>query len=202
MSKGSSPEEELAVLLEAQGLQISVGKFIQLVGEAVSHQREALGEETQGPLSPAEKEFYRQGGFDLTPRSIPDGGPAERSFAEYTALIAGALTVGEAATRLEVDKSTIRRRLRRRELYGFHLGGRWRLPAFQFCGSGTLPGLKIALKDLEKEMHPLSVHRFFMTPQRDLVSGDGDDAMTPRDWLQQGRSPEPVGLLLRYFYCI
>lgn len=201
MGKVSSPKEELAALLEAQGLQTSVGKFIQLVGEAVSHQREALGQETQGPLSPTEEELYRQGGFDLTPRFFPDGGPTERSFAEYTALIAGALTVGAAAARLEVDKSTIRRRLRRRELYGFHSGGRWRLPAFQFLGRGTLPGLKTAFKDLDTEIHPLSVHRFFMTPQRDLVARDGDDATTPRDWLQQGGSPEPVGRLLRYFYC-
>lgn len=202
MSKVCSPEEELAALLKAQGLQISVESFIQLVGEAVSRQREALGQETQGPLSPAEEELYRQGGFDLTPRSFPDGGPTARSSAEYTALIARSLTVGEAAARLRVDESTIRRRLRRRELYGFRSRGRWRLPAFQFLERGTLPGLKTALKDLDKEMHPLSVHRFFMTPQRDLVARDGDGAMTPRDWLQQGRSPEPVGFLLRYFYCI
>ncbi|WP_340115598.1 hypothetical protein [Pelagibius sp. 7325] len=166
----AGPGEELAALLKAQGMQVSVGEFVRLVGESIHRQRRAL----------------RPGG------SSPEGSFMGRAITDYLALVARSLRVREAAMRLRVDESTVRRRIRRRDLYGFRSQGHWLLPRFQFSGTGTLPGLATALKDLDGGAHALSVHRFFVTPRRDLVAGQEDEAVSPRQWLLRGESPEAV----------
>ncbi|WP_340117882.1 helix-turn-helix domain-containing protein [Pelagibius sp. 7325] len=162
--------EELAALLRAQGMQVSVGEFIRLVGESIHRQRSAL----------------RPGG------SSPEGSFVRKAIADYSALVARSLRVREAAVRLRVDESTVRRRIRRGDLYGFCSERHWLLPQFQFCESGTLPGLATALKDIDGGAHALSVHRFFVIPRRDLVVGQEDEAVSPRQWLLRGESPEVV----------
>jgi hypothetical protein len=68
--------------------------------------------------------------------------------------------------------------------------GSWRLPAWQFAGSGVLPGLETVLAEIPSDQPALVVAAFMTTLQEDLRV-DGKPA-TPRDWLLAGGDPRRV----------
>ena len=110
----------------------------------------------------------------------------------YAALVATALTVGEAAARLGISDGRVRHRIAARELYALP-SGRRRLPAWQFSDGGVLPGLPTVLRSLDPDTHPLAVLAFISTPQPELEL-DGRPA-TPEQWLRAGGDPTPVAEL-------
>src|SRR3546814_21045524 len=88
---------------------------------------------------------------------------------------------------LGVDRSRIHQRLKDKSLYGYRRGGQTLIPLYQLEEKTTLPGLEQVLRALDPDAHPLSVYRFFMTPQPDLVieGPDGlEESVYPRDWLR------------------
>ncbi|MEO3430151.1 helix-turn-helix domain-containing protein [Pelagibius sp. CAU 1746] len=186
-------DEELAAL----DLHTNAEAFVWLVLEEVASQRKLQTPKVTHPLSAAEKAAYLAGGFDLSEREYHGRGPLERTMAEYVAMIAEALSIREAARLLGVHRGTIQNRLHRRSLYGVIPRGRWLLPRFQFHGKEALPGLEKILHTLDPEAHPLSVVRFFTTPQSDLVMADAPAPLSPRDWLLAGCPPERVAALAR-----
>src|SRR3546814_6445260 len=97
-----------------------------------------------------------------------------------------ALSIREAARLLAVHPATIQRRLHRRSLYGIRLRGRWLLPRFQFEGNEVLPGLEYVLPAFSPDNHPVSVSRFFVTPQDDLAVAEVPVPVSPRDWPLKG----------------
>lgn len=123
-------------------------------------------------------------------------GAYARSAAEaagtYAALVATALTVGEAAGRLGITEGRVRHRIAARELSALP-SGRRRLPAWQFTETGVLPGLPAVLRALDPGEHPLAVLAFLTTPQPELDL-DGRPA-TPEQWLRAGGDPRPVAEL-------
>lgn len=94
------------------------------------------------------------------------------------------LTVEQAAKRLVVDGSRVRHRVRDRALYGFKIGGRLRLPTWQFNRQDAIPGLRAVLAALPTDTHPLEVAGLMTTPDPDLVVAD--ELVSPREWLIGG----------------
>lgn len=97
------------------------------------------------------------------------------------------LTTRQAADHLHVTQSTIRRRVRNRRLYGYRLGNRLRLPAWQFTDTGVLPHLPEVLAAFPDDTHPMTLQGFMTTPSDEL------DNLCAVDWLTQGRG---VGAVL------
>jgi hypothetical protein len=126
-----------------------------------------------------------RGGFDLDHLEVGPGDPAATAALEYSALLATALTTRAAAERLGVSESSVRHRLRRRELYGLKVEKKWRLPGFQFTPDGLVPGIARVVRQLPLTLHPVAVHRWLHTRNPDLEGGPGG-ASTPLEWLRTG----------------
>lgn len=186
-------DEDLAEL----GLHTDAEAFVWLVLEAVASQRRLQAQKVKHPLSAAEMAAYSGGGFDLSKRKDRGPGPLDHATADYVAMIVDALSVRDAARLMGIHRETVRSRLRRRSLYGIIPQGRWLLPRFQFHHDEALPGLEKVLHTLDPEVHPLSVVRFFTTPQSDLVVADTPAPLSPRDWLLSGYPPERVAAIAR-----
>lgn len=156
-------------------------------------------------LTAAEEETLAAGGVD---KEIFWRGPALRALVEretrgaYDTLLGDSLGVTEAATALGVNPSRVRQRLEARTLYGIKDGRSWRLPRFQFGGhrrvlKGTVPNIGEVLVRVPRDMSPLAVNQWFVTPNPDLHDRRDDEErpMTPLEWLNQGYSPETAAHL-------
>ncbi len=109
---------------------------------------------------------------------------------EFSQMVAGAYDQKQTAALLGVSASRIRQRLAEGSLYSIEgLNGRV-CPRFQFSASGELPGLSLALKAMDKEVHPILVERFFLSVNPDLESSLLNQCMSPREWLLTGHDPE------------
>lgn len=152
-----------------------------------------LVDDPRRELTPEEASALERGGFDLGPVDVAAGDdPLAAMIAAYTRLLAESLTVEEAAERLGVNASRIRQRLAARTLYGIKWLGAWRLPSFQFEGTGTVPGIERVLPRLDPSLHPVAFAQWFTEPDTDLALGKGAAPLSPRDWLRSGGSPEVV----------
>lgn len=164
--------------------------LLQALDVLTDHRGPAV-EEPRRHLSRHEQQALVAVGFNLEPG--PKGvAPVAvvRAAARFAALRATALSVRQAAERLGVDTSSIRRRLGDRTLYGIKADGRWLLPAFQFDGDALVPNTERALAALPVGVHPVAVANWFLRPDPDLeLAGE---PVAPRDWLLVGNDPEPV----------
>lgn len=94
------------------------------------------------------------------------------------------LSVEQAAELLLVDGSRVRHRVRDRALFAFKIGGGLRLPAWQFRGHDSIPGLRAVLAALPGGLHPLEVSGLMTTPDVELAVAD--EPTSPREWLIGG----------------
>jgi len=130
-----------------------------------------------------------EGGLNLGPPDFsPDGGLA-RTAEAYERLLVTAKQVQEVAQMLQVDTRQIEEQLASRALYGVHLEDRWLIPEFQFHDGSLLPGIADVVSCLDQNLHPIAVYRWFTSRNPDLVVGDDDDPMSPREWLRLGQDP-------------
>ncbi len=121
----------------------------------------------------------------------------EESARAFVELVRSSLTVRETAKLLNVNPSRIRQRLggHPRTLYGFKIGEEWFVPCFQFDDNTVIPGIDKVIRELDPNLHPLSVARWFTTPNQDLAVGTDDMPLSPLDWLKGGNPPKiPVEL--------
>ncbi len=116
--------------------------------------------------------------------------PLMHSIADYMALLETSYTTSDVAKYLKVDVSRIRQRLRERSLFGIDYDGERRLPRFQFERRQVLPGLREVIAALPEGLNPLDVAQWFLAPNADLE--EGDQAVSPRDWLVRGKPVESV----------
>ena len=116
--------------------------------------------------------------------------PLTATTADYLALLSTSLTVADAATCLNVDRSRIRQRLRARSLFGIEQNGEWRLPLFQFERDQPLPGLGDVLLALPADLTALDVAEWFIVPNLDLEQREA--TLSPRTWLLRGLPIERV----------
>lgn len=132
--------------------------------------------------------------------SVARGDLAELERRTRLEAVTGSLSAAEAAQRLGIDSSRVRHRLSKGSLLGFMIGGKRRLPAWQFTDDPkqpVLPGLSLVISALPQDMHPASVQNFMSTPQEDLLIDDHE--VTPVEWLRLGGDPQEVVDILDSF---
>ncbi|MCC5951144.1 MAG: hypothetical protein JJU45_03515 [Acidimicrobiia bacterium] len=119
--------------------------------------------------------------FDKRSRARND----ERLVDAFGSLL-GRSVIGDAAMAevLAVDKSRVSQRVADRSLYAFTAGDERGFPRWQIFEGKALPGLKLVLRSLDPELHPLSVDHWFTTENLDLEI-DGTP-VSPATWLATG----------------
>jgi hypothetical protein len=180
-------------VLHKRGIDLSDEEFAALLDDALDSPAMEVGADPVRTLTPSETTVLAAGGADLRPRGTEEPAPRAETAATYGALLAGALTVGQAAAHLKVDASRVRHRLAERSLYGIRLRAGWRLPAFQFRigrDGGVVPGVDAVLAAIPRDLHPVAVWRWFTTPLADLV--DDGSPVSPLAWLAGGGRPAAV----------
>lgn len=146
------------------------------------------------PLLPHERAFLKAGGA-IGLKSHPRPSPRDKAIeAEYKQLIAASFKEYQVAEQLGISLNQVLERINQGSLYVIVTPSGYVCPPFQFFNNTTLPGLDVVLAALRPHAHPIIVQRFFLTPTADLESGG--QALSPREWLIQGHSPDPVVRLL------
>ncbi len=165
--------------------------------------REGMDEKRR-PEGWAEHEwgFWRRAGVDprlFIPPPPTSDHPVVRTARELKALVTDSWTITEAARRLGVPRSRLRRSIELGRLYAIQSGRRWRVPRFLFDDAGTrlVPGVE-ALTSSWKNAHPLEVLVWFTEPHVDLEDERGD-RVSPRQWLLAGNDPTFVVTLATEF---
>jgi excisionase family DNA binding protein len=142
-------------------------------------------------FSPKEAAVLEEGGLDLSPPAEEELDPLARTAAKYAALLATALTTGEAAGLLGTGESRVRQRLREKTLYGVKAGRENRIPTFQFEGGGEVQGMGEVLRHVDRSVHPVALINWFTLPNPDLhLDKEVERAVSPREWLLSGGDPQ------------
>ncbi|MGV0037295.1 helix-turn-helix domain-containing protein [Mycobacterium paraffinicum] len=100
--------------------------------------------------------------------------------------LSGSMSIKEAATLLEIDRSGVSRRIAGKRLWAFAINGSRRIPRWQFLGSKLLPGLNVIVSAIPRDTTPASMEAFMKTPQPDF----GDH--TPIEHLAAGGDPNLI----------
>ncbi|MFI9449767.1 DNA-binding protein [Amycolatopsis sp. NPDC052450] len=179
-------------VLAKAGLKVDANEFLTLVEDA-ARRLTPPNPDPSHYFSADQRAALTDVGLDLSPRDEAEPDFRARTVAAHAVLADSALSVLEAAKALGVDDSRIRHRLKEGRLTGWKDQG-WRLPAWQFAGSGVLPGLEVVLRAVPEDQPALVVAAFMSTPQADLVIND--HPATPRQWLLSGGDPEHVAKLV------
>ncbi|TAK22354.1 MAG: DNA-binding protein [Chloroflexota bacterium] len=185
-----------STVLERAGIDLPVETFEQMVIEAAGQMLWATAPiDARRALPLGEGEALARGGLDPSPYRGGIDDPLVRTAAEYAAMVASSMSVVEAAELLGVKDSRVRQRLGERTLYGIKMRAGWRLPRFQFCADGRVPGLDRVLPHLDPELHPVEVLAWLTAANPDLTIDPDDKPVAPLDWLRSGRSPVVVAEL-------
>jgi excisionase family DNA binding protein len=118
------------------------------------------------------------------PSGSSEPGPASATVGRA---LANALDVNGVAELLGESAETIRELVRRGELVTVRVGGRWRLPAWQFGPEGRLHGLRDILERWPGSFISLSI--WACTPSAELRG------RTPGEALRDGDLPDVTALL-------
>ena len=198
MDETSSRSSTLA-FLHTHGIEVAPEAMDPMVQEAMNRMHRTLyPKSSRAELTTAEAEALEQGGFNLEPLDAGSEDPLARTVAEFAALLKSSLTTTEAAARLGVDPSRIRQRLTSEppSLYGIRVANGWYIPEFQFDGDRLIQGTGEVVARLDRELHPVSVFRWFTTPTPDLAADEvRGKNLSPRDWLRLGLPVQPVAEL-------
>ncbi len=180
-----------ALYFQAHGLDVRSPEALnRALEEAIAMQSLSLPERPSDMMSESEMQAFREIGVDVDDAGKgPD--PVISGVVELATVIASGLSAQQAADRLGVGRSRISQRLTGRELFSFRIDGRVVIPSFQFQGDDLVPGITQVNCALPPTRHPLSVVRWFQTPQPEL-DVDGDRPLTPLEWLSQGGDPSVV----------
>ncbi|WP_370163089.1 hypothetical protein [Limimaricola soesokkakensis] len=139
-------------------------------------------------LSAVENEILTA--FGIESREDPDLLPMLATLEKLLATSLPLLAVAEVSG---FEPGELRERLEEGRLLGLWLDGHWRVLGFQLTVTGLLPGLDTVLSKFRRDLAPVDVYAFFVTPQpRLLRSGRMSD---PVEWLVSGGDPEFVAEL-------
>lgn len=191
---GPAAPQTLAELLESRGVDTGIEVLVKSVIEALIALPETRRLDAGTALTEAEAAVLRQGGFELEVQGQGEG-PLARGAVRFAALIGSSLTTPQAAQRLRVNASRVRQRLAERSLYGFKVGGDWRVPLFQFGDYGLVPGIDKVTGALPTDLHPVAVATWFISPSPDLTEETSGQPQSPIEWLGSGNDPEVVSAL-------
>ncbi|MEE9281246.1 MAG: hypothetical protein V3V67_13830 [Myxococcota bacterium] len=178
--------------LDRRGIRLSEDAFVEVVRQAIERVLGSVQAMGQRGLPPDEQKRLEEGGFTFGAPELGPDHPVLRGAAEFAALLGSAWTVAEAARFLGVNDTRVRQRLTgpKRTLYGIKRDREWWLPRFQFAEHGLIAGIGDVIAALSTDMHPVSVWRWFTTPNPDLRSEDSEQLISPLDWLRAGYDPE------------
>jgi hypothetical protein len=199
--KALGKNEALIVRRKDDGVEIGtiktrlrVSEIERVVAEQNIH-AEASG---KGELSEDEKKALDAAGFNRTPLAQDAEDPVAVAAAEYTRLREESLSTAEAAQLLDVEDSRVRQRLAGKAptLYGLKVDGDWRVPRFQFDGNARVPGIEKVIPHLRAGLNPVSIVRWFTTPNPDLRPDEDEErSLSPLEWLKTGHEPSVVAEL-------
>jgi len=180
-------------LLERAGLGISVEDFsaqVDVVARYGPHGVTVLVE-PESEFDPFTRAALLRAGADFSPVGAERPDPVVVTRALFVAILADSDTPEVVAARLARDISRIRQRVRERTLWALAADSGVRLPRVQFDDDGSeIAGMGSVLRALPGDLHPVSVFRWLTTPIADLTAlGEGDEPLSPRDWLRSGGSP-------------
>jgi hypothetical protein len=195
--RGAPKVDSTVAFLYAHGIRVSPETLDAMVQEAIVRMHRTLYRaDPRADLTAAEAIALKKGGFLLEPADLGAEDPLVQTATEFAALLKKSLTTAAAAERLGVDPSRIRQRLTAQPptLYGIRLESGWVVPEFQFDGSKLIPGMADVASRLDPELHPVSVFRWFTTPNPDLALEQGEESRTlsPREWLCLGLPVQAV----------
>lgn len=182
---GYTPAQALAVLRAAATAGVTARDLTSALRAVADRAKPVQGE----PLDAREEAFLAEhGGLHLPPSARAPAGDdlTARRLASALAADREAVTVAEAAAALGSSPGAIRDRIRRRTLYGYRAGARWRLPRWQISHGAVLPHLADVLTALPPDAHPMTVTGFMTTPSAEL------EGRSPAQWLAEGGSPHRV----------
>jgi len=187
--------------LGSRALEVSkrLGMDVEDLLDALVDTKGCGTERSNSQLSTEEEATLREIGLLRPPPAEGADNPSTIAALRYGQLLAGSLSVREAAERLHVSEGRIRQRLGDRTLYGITHKRAWRLPGFQFTADDTLPGIERVLPRLDPALHALAVEGFFTRRQPDLVMEGA--SVSPTDWLAAGRDPGAVADLAADLVC-
>lgn len=163
--------------------------------EALADSIVDLSDESAG-LPEAELEVLQAAGVSLegSPTDPSGAGQAALGLAKSQQFRAEALTVAEAAKELNVSDSRVRQLVSANAVMTIPNGDSGHLlPAWQFVGGRTLPGL-VELTEAAAGLHPLTMAGFMTRPDVDLEV-DGEP-VSPIEWLVAGGDPAVVADLI------
>jgi len=187
--------DSTAAFLAAHGVRMSADDLVSELQMAVGEREARLKLAPRAELTDTQARMLEAGGLDLADLREGEVLQADRTSANYAALIRTSLGTGELAARLGRKSARIRQRILEGSLYAFRVGGDWRIPAFQAIGDSLLPGLETVVARLPQSLHPLAVESWFLTPNLDLGLGPEEAPTAPRDWLIAGGDPERAAAL-------
>lgn len=178
------------VFLKAHGVHMTPEALSAEVEAAVRSRLARLSASPREEFSASDIEALEAGGLDLSPIQDDEVLQADRTVADYAALIATSLSTSSAAEILGCNTSRIRQRIQAKTLYAFRVDGEWLIPRFQFRNDAPLPGLGRVVRNLRAGLHPLKVESWFLAPNPDLTYANEDRQISPRDWLLRGGEPD------------
>ena len=170
------------------------GAALHLAAQTLRRERERPAPE---PLSEAQRAVLARFGIDVTKvMPVEEFLASEsvlRGFEHHARVLAGALSVAEAARRLGVGPARVRQRIRGGTLLALRGPDRaWRIPAFQFGDDdgGELPYLARVLGCARRPLSPLGADSAFALPDEEF------GGLSARNWLLAGGDPAPVARLV------
>jgi hypothetical protein len=153
--------------------------------------------EPKGEFTDRERRLLTEGELEIEPLGAGSEDPIELAAAEFAKLRNDSLTAEEAAGILHVSDGRIRQRLTSRppSLFGIKVNGDWRIPKFQFAGTELVPGIEHVIGRLRTGLSPVSLWRWFSSPNPDLTADEEDRPLSPLEWLRIGRPAQVVAAL-------
>ncbi len=198
-------KKDLRVLENAGVKKDAIARLIHLLACDIRSRDQTHNRSAGKGLSAAEVEILREGGApglndndeDLSLLRIQ---AVMQMNLETQKLQADSLDAASVAKLLAITPARVRQLINPSKpgLYHFKCpdGKAW-FPGWQFTDDSTIPGLHALLKELNPDVHPVTVYRFMTRINNDLFNEDMDDYLTPRDWLVTRRPMEPVLALIR-----
>jgi len=197
-------QPSLQYALQSHGITAGSAQLVAYLAESIAQMEEGALMPAAAELPDLETQVLRGGGFAVD--AVPTVGedPIAHATAAYAALLSTALTIKAVAQALGRNESRIRQRLLERSLIGIRRGRGWLLPRYQFQVEerdgqhqvrAVVPGVEQVFPRLSPELHPVALWRWFTSPSTELVPEEGDEPLSPRDWLICGRPVAVVVLL-------
>ncbi len=174
---------------------LAVHKRRKTIEELLARDGPPAAAEGAQELTVAEQSILRGGGAVLEDLDLGAEDPSLRGKTDYLNLLESSFTTAQASKLLGVNESRVRQRLTSEppSLYGIKRGAEWSIPSFQFEGKRLVPNLERVIAKLDANLSPVSVWRWFTSPDAELVNEDSPEGgFSPRDWLLRGLPAEAV----------